>query len=99
MIVVAGSVPIKPDQLDALREAADVVCRATRGEKGCLSYDFSLDLENPTLMRIFEQWETRGDLDAHLAQPHTQRFLEQLGAMAAGAPDVKRYVVERVEAL
>ena len=50
-------------------------------------------------MRIFEQWETGGDLDAHLAQPHTRRFLEQLGAMAAGAPDVKRYVVERVEAL
>ncbi len=99
MIVVAGSVPIKPDKLDELRSAARVVCAAARREKGCVSYDFSLDLQNPTLMRIFEQWETSADLDAHLNQPHTRRFLDQLGTMAAGAPDVKRYLVERVEAL
>jgi quinol monooxygenase YgiN len=99
MIVVAGSVPIAPDKLDSVREAIAVVCQATRTEQGCISYDFSFDAGDPSLVRVFERWETAAALDAHLAQPHTQRFLEALGGMASGAPDVQRYVVDRVEPL
>ncbi|NLH99377.1 MAG: antibiotic biosynthesis monooxygenase [Chthonomonadales bacterium] len=99
MIVVAGSVPIKPDKIGELRTAAAAVCAATRAEKGCIGYDFSLDMENPTVMRIFEQWESAADLDAHLGQPHTQAFLGKLGELAAGASEVKRYVVAAVEPL
>lgn len=99
MIVVAGTRPIRASKLEEAREAIAVVCEATRQEQGCISYDFSFDAADPCLVRVFEQWSSGDALDAHLAKPHTQRFLDEVGAMASGAPDVKRYVVDRTEPL
>jgi quinol monooxygenase YgiN len=99
MIIVAGQVRIKPDKLDDLRTAAAVVCEATRKETGCISYDFSFDMADPLVMRIFERWQSAANLDSHLGQPHTRAFLDALGAIAAGPPEVNRYVVDRVEPL
>lgn len=40
----------------------------SRAEQGCLFYDLWVDPQNPGRMVIVESWETRADLDRHLAQ-------------------------------
>jgi quinol monooxygenase YgiN len=99
MVVVAGSVPIKPEALVEVKAGIAKVCAATRKEPGCISYDFSQDVADPCLVRVFERWESGEALDEHLKQTHTVEFLTALGAWASGPPDVKRYVIESVEGL
>ncbi len=99
MIIVAGSVPVNPEKLREVKQGIAKVCEATRKEAGCISYDFSQDAADPCLIRIFERWETGSALDLHLKQPHTVEFLTALGGWAAGPPDVKRYVIEKVQGL
>jgi len=45
-------------------------------EKGCLSYDVFCDVEGNTVFNLFEEWETREDLDRHIG---SERFSVLLG--------------------
>jgi len=99
MIVVAGTIPIRPEAREEAVRAAVAVVAATKGEEGCIAYDFYADLADPCRFHVFEEWASPEALAAHLQQPHTQAFLASLGRLAAGPPNVKRYVVERTEPL
>ena len=45
-------------------------------EKGCLNYDVFCDIEVKTVFNLFEEWETREDLDRHI---QSERFSVLLG--------------------
>jgi len=45
-------------------------------EKGCLRYEIFWDIEGKTGFNLFEEWETREDLDRHL---QSERFSVLLG--------------------
>ena len=45
-------------------------------EKGCLSYEVFCDIEFKTVFNLFEEWETREDLDRHI---QSERFSVLLG--------------------
>lgn len=70
MIIVAGTYRVPADKLEAYRPHAEAVIAATRREAGCVTYSFAFDVVDPGLVRIFEIWETRAHLDAHLRAPH-----------------------------
>jgi quinol monooxygenase YgiN len=76
MIVVAGTYRVPVDKLDKLRPHAEAVIAATRAEKGCQVYSFAEDLLEPGLIRVFEIWESRAHLDAHLKAPHMDPWRE-----------------------
>jgi quinol monooxygenase YgiN len=93
MITVAGRIPIKPESRELALEAMRKVTRLTHSDAGCLQYHFYADLEDPNMLHVFEEWESAEALTLHLQQPHTLEFLGAIGAIAAGPPQVKRYVV------
>ncbi len=49
---------------------------AAEKEKGCLSYEVFCDIESETVFNLFEEWETRQDLDRHI---RSERFGVLLG--------------------
>jgi len=76
MLVITGTVRIPAGAMEALRPVLQEVIEATRAEKGCLLYAFALDVLDPTLIHISEQWETMEDLKAHAASDHVARWRE-----------------------
>ncbi|MCQ0989161.1 putative quinol monooxygenase [Jiella marina] len=70
MIIVAGTLRLSPEDLASVRDAARTVLTETRKETGCRVYSFAEDLLEPGLVRIYEEWDTRADLDAHARAPH-----------------------------
>jgi quinol monooxygenase YgiN len=97
MIVIAGSVTVKPDQRSQAVRAAIEMQTKTRTEAGCLSYRFSSDLEDPNRFFIFEEWQSEEQLAAHFQSDHMRVFREKLPTLlAAGASTVKRYAVDSV---
>jgi quinol monooxygenase YgiN len=91
MIVVAGTIRIPADKIDAVMPTAHTLIAATRKEAGCILYSFAFDVVEPGLLRIFEQWESRAHLDAHLKQPHMGPWRAKLGEVGASGRDIKAY--------
>ena len=93
MIVIAGSVTVKPEKREVARQAALRMAEATRAEAGCISYRFSVDLADPDRVYIFEEWESQEALGRHFATPHMAEFQRTLPEVLGGPTELKLYEV------
>jgi quinol monooxygenase YgiN len=98
MLIVAGQFVVAPDQRERFLESRAAAIRASRAEAGCLEYCFSADSLDPGVVRIFERWEDRASLDAHL------KVVAARNATAPSAVEVLRrelvrYVVDEFDSL
>lgn len=91
MIIVAGTVRIPEDKIEALKPTASATLAATRKEKGCILYSYAFDIEDRGLLRIFEKWESRAHLDQHLKQPHMGPWRAKLAEIGASGRDIRVY--------
>ena len=76
MLVIAGTVRVPPENLDALRPHMQVVLQASRAEDGCVVYSFAEDVEDPGLIRVFEVWRDRSAIGAHGKTAHLAAWRE-----------------------
>jgi quinol monooxygenase YgiN len=93
MIVVAGSMRVDPAQRERFLAATRPVVAATRAEPGNVHYRYSRDDDDPSLVLIFEEWESDDALAAHFATPHMQEFLAVIPTLGITEGDVHRYEV------
>ena len=91
MILVTGTMPLQPAQQEAALDAVRTLQAHTRTEPGCHAYRFALDIDEPHLLRVHEEWEDDESMQAHLATPQFADFIERIGDKLAGAPDVTRW--------
>lgn len=97
MIIVHGTLPIRPDCREQALKLARGMSEATRGEPGCISYDFYVGLADPNTLMLFQEWESLQSLMRHFQTPHTEEFLRALPAVLAGEVTTRRYAVQSVE--
>lgn len=90
MIIVTGTIDLDESSIAPAKELAGAMANATRAEKGCLSYAFYQDIENPARFRIYEEWEDEAALQAHFKQPHMAKFNEGLSKLKVLGADVKK---------
>jgi len=96
MIVIAGTINIDPTHRDKAVAAAVEVMQATRQEKGCISYAFSLDLSDPGCFHLFEEWESPEALATHFGTPHMARFQSVMPTLGVRGMAIQRYEVSTV---
>jgi quinol monooxygenase YgiN len=96
MLVIAGTIQIDPSKQEVATPAALEAMRATRDEKGCLSYTFSADLVEPGLIHVFEEWESQEALDAHFETPHMATFQQAMAGFGVQGMKIQRYEVSSV---
>jgi quinol monooxygenase YgiN len=99
MIVIAGSVAVRPAKREAALRAARALAEATRAEAGCRQYAFYADLEDPNAFFLFEEWETEEALAKHFQTEHLRAFQQQVPELVAGPPSIRRYVVASASAM
>jgi len=96
MLVIAGTIKVKPEmRAEAVKMAVDMM-RATLAEAGCKAYRFSNDLEDPNTFLIFEEWEGDEALARHFQSAHMAKFNAAAPRLMAGAPSFNRYDVSGV---
>lgn len=78
----------KPVKEQAMREALLAVCGPTRAEKGCINYDLHVSTDDPGLLVLHENWDSKADLDAHLASPHIDAFRAIAPDLLAEPPNI-----------
>ena len=69
-LVIAGTIRVPPERLDAFRPHMLAMLGASRAEDGCLEYSYAEDVAEPGLIRVFKAWRDQGALDAHFQTPH-----------------------------
>jgi quinol monooxygenase YgiN len=89
VLVVLSSATAAPGRRDELVAAARSVARATRDDRGCVSYGFYADVENPQRIVGVEIWTDRDALDAHMAHDHTADFLRVAPDLVTGEPEMQ----------
>ena len=95
MLIVAGEVVGEEGAVERVRDALRSMEEATRKEPGCLTYAFSVDINDPGMIRIFERWESMEALQAHFAMPHMKTFSEAIGRIQPKSAEVKLYEVAK----
>ena len=70
MILIAGTIRLPADRLDAARSAMRAMVEASRAEDGCLAYSYAEDVLDPGLIHVAERWRDRAALERHFATPH-----------------------------
>ena len=90
MIVVTGTMELKPEGIEKARAAAIDMMTETRKEAGCHVYEFSQLIENPNCFRVYEEWESLDHLIAHSKAPHMGVFRAALGEVGVVSRDIVR---------
>jgi quinol monooxygenase YgiN len=96
VLIIAGSFRIDPAKRDAAVAAAREMMTETLKEKGCHSYCFSADLSDPTLVHLFERWESDDDLRAHFKTPHMTRFQTAFIGLAPEVIGIQKYEISKM---
>jgi quinol monooxygenase YgiN len=93
MLVIAGTVKVKPETRSEAVQAALKMAKASQAEAGCRSYAFYADLEDPNTILIFERWDNEAALMAHFQTPHMAEFNAAIPRFLAAPPTIMRYDV------
>jgi quinol monooxygenase YgiN len=80
MIVVNAIIESTESDIAAMKEAIATMEQKSQAESGCYDYTFSIELNNPNVIRITEKWEDMACLEAHFAEPHMADFQAAMGA-------------------
>lgn len=95
MLIVMGEVGIEEGSVDAVRDALRTMETETLKEPGCHTYAFSVDVSDPTTMRITERWDSEQALAAHFKTPHMAAFGAAIAQVKPKSMEVKVYEVAR----
>ena len=98
MIIVRISMKALMEKRTEMMQTLLSMIEAAGMEKGCLSYDVFCDIEGNTVFNLFEEWESREDLERHI---RSERFSVLLGtkSLLAKPLEMKIHTVSHSEGM
>ena len=97
MIYVVATTKVKPEGREAFIKGHKACIAETHKEKGCLSYEGHVSVNNPNLYVVVERWETRDDLNAHARAPHMKVWREYSAQMKTAPTAIEIISDSKVE--
>lgn len=91
MVHVVARFMAKSGKEQALKSALTMLIAPTRRELGCYQSDLLENPAEPGDLCFVERWESEKAVDQHAASPHVTRMLEDVEALVATPPDIRRY--------
>lgn len=92
MIVVSGTVRIDPAKREAAHDIMQKMITESRKEDGCNQYAYAIDVLDPSVVRVYEEWRDRAALEAHFRTPHLAEWRQAWPAL--GISDRKLQLIE-----
>jgi quinol monooxygenase YgiN len=79
MIIVKGEVRFGDGDIARLTPAFERNIAASRAEPGCARYAYAVDLTDPNLLHVAEEWSSEEAIDLHMQSPHMGALMAELG--------------------
>jgi quinol monooxygenase YgiN len=93
MIVLQATIPVTPDSHEEALTAATDLAQRSREEAGVIDYRVTTDIEDETVVRIFEQYEDEDAMNAHLESDHYRAFSGTVPEFLGGEVELYRFDV------
>lgn len=94
MIMVTATITAKPGQRGAIIEKSQDLIESTRLEPGCISYHLYASTEDEDVLMMFEKWENKEVLDAHMQTEHFKAFGHVIEDLVAKELDILIYTAD-----
>ena len=93
MIFITAKFQVKPEFADAWPEISRDFTEATRAEPGCLWYDWSRSLDDPTEYVLVEAFRDQDAAVAHVTADHFRAAQEQLPPHLVSTPKIVNFTI------
>lgn len=97
MLVFHAIVPIDPERREEAIERASEMAAVSRARDVVIDYRVAVDVDDPNVLRFFEQFPDEASFEAHLDTDHYRAFMDDLSEFLASEPEIRRFEVETVE--
>ncbi len=97
MIIVNGRIETTAENIAHLKAAIAAMETASRAEDGCDDYTFSVELNDPNVIRITEKWREMEALAAHFVSAHMAEFQKAMRERPGKGGGVTFYEATEVE--
>ncbi|MDF2901586.1 MAG: antibiotic biosynthesis monooxygenase [Phenylobacterium sp.] len=98
-LIIAGTVRVPVENLEAFRPHMLAMLEASRAEHGCITYSYAEDVAEPGLIRVFEAWRDQTALDAHFETSHMAAWRSHWPAFGVTDRQLRAYDVAAERAL
>lgn len=93
-ILISAQIDLDPAGRDEALRSAQPWIDGALSQDGCLHYDWSADLANPSRVNVFEEWENEDALAAHFAGPQYAGMLAHIGKSGLQNAVSRKYRVD-----
>ena len=93
MIFITAKFPVRPEHADRWPELSRAFTEATRAEEGCLWFDWSRSLDDPTEYVLVEAFRDDAAGAAHVQSEHFKTAQQTLPAHLAETPRIVNFTV------
>ncbi|MEP6629561.1 MAG: putative quinol monooxygenase [Lapillicoccus sp.] len=94
MIFITAKFPVKPEYADEWPLLSQEFTEATRGEEGCLWFEWSRSLDDPTVYVLVEAFRDGDAGGAHVRSEHFATATSLLPAYLTRTPDIVSVTVD-----
>lgn len=88
MIAVYAIAQVKADKKNEFETVVKDLIKASKSDKGCISYNCGSVQGQENTYTFIEQWQSMEDLQSHMKQLHFREAVEKLSAVTSQALDV-----------
>lgn len=74
-ITIVANIIAKKDSIEVVKAELIKLIKITRAEAGCINYDLHQDNENKAHFVFYENWQSREQLQAHMANSHLADYI------------------------
>lgn len=96
MFVVRTTIPVNPDHRETAIEYVSDLMDYSRREDGTVRYHATTDIEDPNLLRFFEQYEDVAAAETHTESEPYRRFNEVLPEFVDGTIETIQFEADDV---
>ena len=97
MIFITAKFAVRPEHAGQWPEISREFTEATRGEEGCLWFDWSCSLDDPTEYVLVEAFRDDEAGAAHVGSEHFRTATQQLPQYLASTPRIISTTIEGTE--
>ena len=94
MIIITGSITVRPEHRAVALTLGVAHSQRSRAEPGCLAHNCHSDAENPDRIVFVEEWADMTAIKSHFALPESSAFVGALAAMANEPPTMRLFTAQ-----
>jgi quinol monooxygenase YgiN len=81
MLTVIAKITAKKEAVEKVAKQLTELVPPTREEQGCIEYSLYQDNSDPTILMVYENWESKIDLDAHMNSKHFKECFAEIDGL------------------